>query len=225
MHTAPPAQKKVRSLPEDYFSCAQFDQSRFIKFDDPTSFILVKIFAFMVNMMIMANIARFYLLQDILVLEAGWAVMLANMSFIWTIPASQKESKATSQEGAVIFVEVAHAFNLFVCAAFWLTEASSVFPKIPDSLSGTMFKIYLISVHTIPVITSTGQIVLTRMYLLKKDWMKVCVAGLAYMVCSGFITFLAGHPISTFAPLAKCLRIGPATVRCKTFGGLPRTTH
>lgn len=116
----------------------------------------------------------------------------------------------------MIFIELANAFTIFTTLAFWLTEAKHIYPAIPDTLTGINFKIYITVVHIVPAVTSIGQIVFTQMYLLKKDWSKVFVAGLAYAVCSGFATFLAGHPISAFAtwenvPHTAALLLGQAT--------------
>lgn len=58
-----------------------------------------------------------------------------------------------------------------------------------------MFRAYLISLHTLPLILCGTNIILTKIVFLKGDSKILSIAGLIYMIFNGFGTLEIGHAL------------------------------
>ena len=91
-------------------------------------------------------------------------------------------------------------FNVVITVFFWYYLAPNIFEKLNNQQQfKTFMKIHLTTLHTLPLLFVTLNILVTKIVFLQRDY-KICgFAGLIYMIFNAFGTFAIGHPLYPIA--------------------------
>ena len=124
--------------------------------------------------------------------ESYWGYLITFFSLIASSCAVHNPKRW--QKIAVRASEMAMAFNLVITPVFWYWEK-----PIFEGLAWSGWDLYLRTIyaahHTLPIISSVTDLVLTKQYFLKKDWTLIFGACLFYIFANALGTYNTGQPI------------------------------
>jgi len=90
--------------------------------------------------------------------------------------------------------EIGHALNIIIMPLFWGLLWPGIAP-MGWNRDTWQFMMHMVTLHSVPFISTTINIALTDIKLLRSDVSKVTIAGYAYMVCNIIGQFLYGQPL------------------------------
>lgn len=119
-------------------------------------------------------------------------MLISFFSIIATIKAA---NDSEWQKTAMISTECATCLNLFITPFFWIVLA----PNIYSSLGWTGFdfymRIHMAAIHTLPFISTSINVLLTDLILLKQDWKLMVALGVFYMFANLLGVYDCGMPL------------------------------
>ena len=95
---------------------------------------------------------------------------------------------------ACVSTTVGQALNNIIMPLFWFLLYPSYQPMVWNIHTFQM-NMHLITLHSVPFISTTLNVALTDMKLLRGDVVKVVIAGYIYVACNIFGQFMYGFPI------------------------------
>lgn len=98
------------------------------------------------------------------------------------------------QVAACVSTEVGHALNIIIMPLFWLF----LWPGIAEMgwhWDTWQLMMHMITLHSVPFISTSINIAITDIKLLRADYSKVMAAGYVYMVCNLVGQFSFGTPL------------------------------
>ena len=117
-----------------------------------------------------------------------WGYLISLFSVIASLKATQYYEW---QAAACISTEIGHAINLAIMPLFWIL----LWPGIKTMgwhWDTWQIMMHMITLHSVPFITTTVNIAVTDMKLLRKDTTKVLIAGYLYVLTNLFGQFYYG---------------------------------
>ena len=129
----------------------------------------------------------------------GFFYYLTFWGFIASFVSILASFKATHYPEWIKFAyyssELAHTLNLIITPLFWIVLAPEIFPTLKWSGIDLFLRVHLTTLHSVPLIGTTINIVLTDMRLQTAHWKYGFVMGLCYMVANGIGTYATGKPL------------------------------
>ena len=101
------------------------------------------------------------------------------------------------QIAACVSTEIGHSLNLAIMPLFW----GLLWPGIAQMgwhWNTWQIMMHMVTLHSVPFISTTINIAVTDMKILRKDTTKVLIAGYAYMFTNLFGQFYYGQPCYAF---------------------------
>lgn len=98
------------------------------------------------------------------------------------------------QSTAVILTEVGHSLNIMIMPLFWILLWPGIAP-MGWHWNTWQVMMHMITLHSVPFISTTINIAVTDMHILRDDWSKVVKAGLCYVATNLVGQFIYGQPL------------------------------
>ena len=127
--------------------------------------------------------------------ETYWGYFLSVLSLLASAKAGIKGQDSSWFKLACITEEIMMGFNFCCTVLFWTVLVPIIFPKIDWHGIGIYNGVRMITLHSVPMITSIVNFVLTDVTFQKSDWKYVFATGMAYIPANGFGTWMMGYPL------------------------------
>jgi hypothetical protein len=129
-----------------------------------------------------------------------WGVIVTFFSTIMSAKAASHNGYSPRDQKrlndiAVASLECAHCLNLLITPLFWIILAPGIFPTLKWHGMDLFMRLHMTTLHSVPIITSTINIVLTDMKLVPEHWTRMVWMGVIYMFCNGFGTYMTGRSL------------------------------
>ena len=90
----------------------------------------------------------------------------------------------------------ATAMNLVITILFWVLLAPLIFPGLDWSKPGDLYTaIHMTTLHVVPIIQTTIQVIVTDMILVPEDWWHQFLVGFVYIFFNATGQYCFGTPL------------------------------
>ena len=190
---------KALYIKDDYELCADFNKGRY-KWCQKKCLIAFRcVLIPPMTAMLIYNIHRNAM--DTLYYESEWGFWITLITLILQLAAPYKYGY---QKAAVIGTELAMALNICIMIMFWTVVGPIYYENWDEYMStaeGRMEIFELTFVHTVPMIISIIQVIVTDMVWLKKDSIYAGLAGIVYIFFNLAGGTVHGIPMYDYAGL------------------------
>ena len=149
----------------------------------------------MMNIFEFAATVSMYPTSDMIYFLSDWGHVITVFSIFATCKAQMPGSQNHWPYWACISTELAIAMNMVITPLFWLCLAPMIFPHLKWSGYDLYVRIRYTCVHSIPMLTSLINILISNQKFLSRDWKFIFSAGQVYLVCNYIGTMQTGHSI------------------------------
>ena len=104
-------------------------------------------------------------------------------------PGFPKPKNNPWQKRAAILLEISVGFNIVTVILFWTILAPTVFKVIKWDGIGIWMGIRMVTLHTVPAITSCSNLIMSDIKLIKGDWKMVAFVGWIYLFANAYGTY------------------------------------
>ena len=121
-----------------------------------------------------------------------WGMLISFFSIVSSIKAAKYPEW---QSTAMISSECSACLNLFITPFFWIVLAPNIFKNMGWSGYDLYMRVHMTVIHTLPLVSTLINVLLTDMILLKKDWKLMIVLGIMYVFANFLGVYDSGMPL------------------------------
>lgn len=175
-----PVQIKVNDTPDIYRANFHFDQPRFSNITK-TKLDVFRVLTLMVFFGELASTIATSELVWLIEYETYWSFSFSWICLLATIKSSLQGKDSKWFKFACIASEVSFALDIFATVLFWILLAPIIFPLYPHTWWGNWQRWRMITLHTLPFLSSLANMILTKVQFIEEDW-KICFSiGILYI--------------------------------------------
>ena len=113
--------------------------------------------------------------------ETYWSFSLSWITLLATIKSSIQGQNSSWFKFACIFSQVSFSLNVMATILFWILLAPLIFPAYPHNWWGNWQRLRMVTLHTVPFLSSLINMVLSKVQFIEDDWKLCFYAGLIYI--------------------------------------------